>query len=628
MQKEKKNWLGTILILVVLTFVPLIVSAKKYSSGLGVFPWFSNSDITYDFFLYWKAQALILMCGVISLYITVKIFKDGSETFGHIHKKYLVPALLYLGMSLLSTLFSEQKTTAVFGGYEQWEGMILLAIYVILMLLTYAILKGKSELSLVAYGVLGGVAGMAFLSAMQAMGYDFFRTPAGQAVMNFMLNRKLQFSFNFELGRVYGTLYNPNYVGSYVALFFPVVASLVGMRKKMSELIRSILAVVVLVLLLIMLLGSQSVTGCIGIVMTLVLFAAFMLGHRSRRTWKLFAGGAVCMVVMTVVIISNRGVFQYGVNKITNPTPNRAVVTAMVSQSGYLEIQTAQDDVMKLVVEMDQDTFSFEATDAQGEDIPFAYDEEQKKIQFQDKRFEKIEILDTEVVAEGEKHHAFQVATPSVGRTYTIVPQKESDTTGQISMTYRVVNPFDKLDQLHPIPRLGFKESQHFGSRRGYIWSRTFPLLSKHILLGSGPNTFVYEFPNDDYVGMKNVDYDGAVVTKPHNMYLQIFVQTGLLSLVAFLALYIIYFVECLRLYWHRTDFSFLAKFGVGIWFGTFGYLVTGLANDSSVCVAPLYWCLLGVGFAVNRWEKRKIKGEAIHGKDDSIQEKNIADGN
>ncbi len=604
MQKEKKNWLGSILILVVMTLVPLIVSAKKYSSGLSAFPWFSHSDSTYDFFLYWKGQALILMCGVICLYVTIKILKDGIETFGRLERKYWILAVAYLVLALLSTVFSEQKATAIFGGYEQWEGMILLAIYVILMLVVYALLKGKSELTLVAYGILGGVTIMAILGGMQAWGYDFFRTSAGQVVMNAMLDRKLNFTFNFPVGRVYGTLYNPNYVGSYVALFIPVVASMIAWREKTGDWLRSMVATVVLMLLVIMLVGSQSVTGCIGIVATLFLFLVFMLGHKSRRTWKLAVGTVVCVVMMAVVVVSNQGVFEYGMNKIFCPTPNRAVITALESQDGQLEIRTASEDVMNLRVENGDGTLQYEARDEAGKVVPVIQDANTEIITFQDSRFEAIELREEMKLVDGEERLVFHLSTPSVGRTYTIVPREKMQETGTSQTSYEILNPFNRWDSLRHIPRIGFKDTQHFGSRRGYIWSRTFPLLSQHILLGSGPNTFVYEFPNDDYVGMANVGYDGAIVTKPHNMYLQIFVQTGLLSLVAFLALYVFYFIECVKLYWKQREFSFLDKFGIGIWMGTFGYLVTGLANDSTVCVAPLYWCLLGIGFAVNRWVK------------------------
>lgn len=39
---------------------------------------------------------------------------------------------------------------------------------------------------------------------------------------------------------------------------------------------------------------------------------------------------------------------------------------------------------------------------------------------------------------------------------------------------------------------------------RGYIWGRAIPLLKEHILVGSGPDTFVEEFPQQDYVMKAN----------------------------------------------------------------------------------------------------------------------------
>lgn len=37
-----------------------------------------------------------------------------------------------------------------------------------------------------------------------------------------------------------------------------------------------------------------------------------------------------------------------------------------------------------------------------------------------------------------------------------------------------------------------------------------------------------------------------------------------------------------------------------------FGYIVTGIANDSTVAVAPVFWGLLGVGLAVNRMASKE----------------------
>ena len=38
---------------------------------------------------------------------------------------------------------------------------------------------------------------------------------------------------------------------------------------------------------------------------------------------------------------------------------------------------------------------------------------------------------------------------------------------------------------------------------------------------------------------------------------------------------------------------------------GTFSYMVTGLANDSTVTVAPVYWGMLGLGMATNHIARR-----------------------
>lgn len=171
---------------------------------------------------------------------------------------------------------------------------------------------------------------------------------------------------------------------------------------------------------------------------------------------------------------------------------------------------------------------------------------------------------------------------------------------------YKLYNAIGKLDDLVEIPSCGFENNQHFGDKRGYIWSRTIPLLKDYILIGSGPNTFTEVYPNNDYVGLNNMNYAGSTITKPHNMYLQTWVQTGLLSLIAYLALVFIYLIRSVRLYWRSSMESFTARVGAAIMISVFGYIVTGIANDSTVAVAPVFWGLLGVGLAVNRMASKE----------------------
>lgn len=606
MKLKRKNIIGAVLLVCVLSLVPLIVSAYKYNINLNSYPWFSNAETSYDFFLYWKGQALILLCGLMVFYVAAKMFFGSRDMMGRVDYKYLIPVLLYFVMCFLSTVLSEHRDMAVRGGHEQWEGMLILGAYVVLLLLSYCIVLGETEITIVVYGLLAGVLLLSFMSAMQFFGRDFLRTEAGQVVMNFMNEKKLKFTFNFPIGRVYSTLYNPNYVGSYVALVLPVVLSLVSLKKKAASIVTSVVSLITSVFLVIMLFGSESVTGCIGVVATLILFAVFMITNIKKHPGRFAVCAALCLGFMVVAVALNKPVFDYGINKITNPTPNNFVVKSMASRAGVLCIETTEDELLRLNVYIENDAYMYEAADEDGKSAGIYRDESTSRMKFSDERFKNIEIYEDSVTVEGNSYHAIVVDTPSTGKSYKVALTKQSYANGLIQTVYKMYNPFGRLDRLRDIKSFGFEDNQHFGSRRGYIWSRTIPLLGKHVVLGSGPSTFVCEFPNDDYVGMKNVGYDGAVVTKPHNMFMQIFVQTGLISLLAFIALFLIYFVECARLYFSTTNYTKMEKIGLGILLGTFGYFVTGLANDSAVTVAPLYWCLLGVGMAVNRYNRSR----------------------
>jgi len=155
-----------------------------------------------------------------------------------------------------------------------------------------------------------------------------------------------------------------------------------------------------------------------------------------------------------------------------------------------------------------------------------------------------------------------------------------------------------------------FSGYERYASGRGYIWSRTIPLLKKYIVFGSGADTFVMAFPQQDYVNLYNYGFKGELLTKPHNLYLQIGVQTGVLSLIAFIVFYAMYFISSLRLYIKGRFKSYYAQVGAAILAASVSYIVLGLANDSSLTVAPVFWALIGLGITVNRLAKPYIEQE------------------
>jgi hypothetical protein len=175
---------------------------------------------------------------------------------------------------------------------------------------------------------------------------------------------------------------------------------------------------------------------------------------------------------------------------------------------------------------------------------------------------------------------------------------------------YYYINAFGKPDQMITAQSVIFNGYESFASNRGYIWSRTIPLIKDYIFLGAGSDNFVLAFPQQDYLSLVRTGFTSLIMTKPHSMYLQMGVQTGLLSLIAFLVFYGMYFVSSVRLYIKGLFHNYYAQVGVAILIGTIGYMITSITNDSSITTAPIFWTMMGLGIAVNRKAKPFVMDE------------------
>lgn len=123
---------------------------------------------------------------------------------------------------------------------------------------------------------------------------------------------------------------------------------------------------------------------------------------------------------------------------------------------------------------------------------------------------------------------------------------------------------------------------------RGYIWSRTIPLLTDCIFLGKGQDTFAIYFPNNDYLGRLNYGYENVLITKPHSIYLQIAVQTGVLSVIAYIGMFVIFCI----LFFRKKGFT-------ALFISITSFMILGLTNDSMIGCSILYWVILGFGISV-----------------------------
>jgi len=126
---------------------------------------------------------------------------------------------------------------------------------------------------------------------------------------------------------------------------------------------------------------------------------------------------------------------------------------------------------------------------------------------------------------------------------------------------------------------------------RWFIWKNMWPLLKSTILLGKGPATFVFYYPQ----------VPGILVDRPHSIYFQLWHAGGFVSLVLMGYVVLDFFYCSFRTLRDEMDYNLL-----GITMSVLGFLIAGIFTDSVVGVSQIAWIMLGSGVGlIYRKEKR-----------------------
>jgi uncharacterized membrane protein (GlpM family) len=166
--------------------------------------------------------------------------------------------------------------------------------------------------------------------------------------------------------------------------------------------------------------------------------------------------------------------------------------------------------------------------------------------------------------------------------------------------SYYYCNAYGRFDKIETAPSAVFTGYEYLITDRGYMWSRTIPMLKDYILFGIGANNYTLVFPQKDYVNQYNFDHELQIVTRPHNLYLQIAIQGGLISLIAYLVFYLWYFIYSIKLFMKGIFQNLYTQIGFGIFIGTVGYMISTLTNDSIIPTAVVFWAMMGLGIVAN----------------------------
>ncbi len=639
------HWLQMLPIAFFGAFVIMIVKMHSYTRNMEQFYWSSGNGNLTDFFSYYKMVA-ILVCAALALILL--LYRLCTQSFSIKRCFAYIPMIVYSLMVLISYLFSEYKEFSWLGYNDRFEGTVTLFAYMIMLFFIINTISDEKSVKWVVYPIAASSALLGFIGVSQALDHDFFRSTIGQKLITpngtvkmteTFLNSKtgaalneaglitqdsyttnqlidmcksidIDFlGFTFQHKEIYQTVYNINYVSFYLTLLLPLFGMLFirsVLRGKEESLWKKALWGGLFALLVFNLIGSASSGGFLGMGFA-VLAALIVLNKKVIKWWK-------PVVILLAVTIAVGGItYDRWIGELTgavNGTLGRTSAKQNTDDSPAHKLQYIDTDGNDIIIGIDdntltittypKDTNAIRILDQDGKSINLMPTATNPVLAFDDERFE---------------HCYLQPARDELGNNYFIFTSDAQETNWAFRITEDGVFYFNNLGNLvdmDKIPHLGFENNPRWGSGRGYIFSRTFPMMKDTALIGHGADTYCLYFPHKDYVGKYNSgsysDNINIIVDKPHNMYMGSWIGTGGISVIALLAMFGIYLAQSFRLYF-RNKFSaddFISFAGAGIFFGIFGFLFSALVDDSTVSVMPMFYTLLGTGIVINIILKRR----------------------
>lgn len=599
-QKKQKKEFNDLLIpiIIILAVLPFVTRLIIYQSGLSQYTWFSDNDAITDFFSYYKSYVFILisiLCTIVSAIYILLHKKDGKE-----YKPFVLIGI-YILLAILSTIFSVDRKLSILGGISHFENVFVIIGYAAMLFYTYCINKSEQDYRIILKAIITSSVLLCIIGFMQMFGKDPVSFPI---IQKLIIPRQYwgklgEISFNLTSNAVSLTLFNSNYASVYLAMLIPFLLSIVmPINNDSKNTIKNnplhrkqYILLLIAMSLMILLFKTYSRAGLVAMLTSVSVLLIFY--HRQWKSyWK-----SICIVSASVAIlfVGIDAIYEFRyIHKITGTFRS---FTNTQNQNSLEEIITEKDQILiryqgeEIIVsyenEDDSEAPFLTFWDKEGKNISEHYDSANRTIQYTP--FEKLQFY----IEKEETLHSNILYCVIDGITWRFM---YSDLDG-----YVYLNDFGKADKLTKVNRIGFRNTEHIGSGRGYIWSRSIPLLKETILLGKGPDTYPIVFPQSDYVGKaNNCKTPYTLIEKPHNMYLMTGIHTGILSLIAVITFYMLYLVQSIRIYRKCERNTLTERIGIGCLMSTLSFMISGIFNDSSIQTTPLFIVMLGLGMDIN----------------------------
>jgi O-antigen ligase len=605
---KKKNINFFFPIAFVLTIVPLIVRMAMTNADENTLNIFGEKAKT-DFFSQNKAFYLMIFC-VILLAISIVFSKKIFEKKDKILNSILIIGSIFLLFTMLSAIFSNYKQVSFYGIYDRAEGFITIACYFILFVYSIYTFKTTNDYKYIITPIFILVAINSLIGLFQYVGQDLLKSKLGMAIAipSEYQSSNQGIDLLYEKGKLYGTLFHYNYVGSFVAIVLPILFCLTLLEDedilhKLSLGFFSLLSVWLLF-------GSTSRAGIIGISVS-TLFAVIIFWKLILEKWKTLLILLSSLIILSIgANFATKGSLFERIPPLITDTISVFKDTSDFDYRNYVPVRDVKhtDKDVEVILQNDTLKISYENNNyvfknSKNEIINYTKGKvgSNKVLTTTNDSFKNISFKYDKFLASSNRDDGLLLRIDDQPLfMFNLKPDN----------SIHLINLYSKKDiDIEFPPAIGFKGKEKLGSARAYIWSRSLPMLKDNLILGSGPDTFVFRFPQNDLIGLYyTYGSPNTIVDKPHNLYLQIALNDGIVALLAFLAIMVIYIIDSMKLYTFKKDFNKSQKLGAATCLGVIGYLFAGIFNDSVVSVAPVFWIVLGVGVSLNYMNRTETK--------------------
>ncbi len=595
---NKVNNFDKIIMFLLVGIVPIMIYGVIYNS-----PYIDasgNPVPMFDYFNYVKVLLIKIIAVLILLYEIMDFCtSDRIMMFRYEYKekftlKYAFCGLIVLG-TIIAFIFSDYKYLALSGARERFESIWVHFSYIIIFIYSLKFFKKDGAFKVFSYGILFSTFVFGLIGVLQATPFDPYKN---ETFLRMTIQKSVQKLPEITMQGSFSTMYNTNTSASY-ATFILFVLCIIFLL--IDDLKVKIMVVVDIILNSTTMFFSYSQSAFFALFVGICSFVVIFGLYSFKKGSKHLAIGIFSVIGVSVVILIGCMIGTAKGKEFTAKINNSdSEFTDWKQEGDSFYFYNPDDDFIKFanlsgdVIEIYENDVLIDTIEKKWLSENLLETNDNYKLSsakyVPTEKFNDLRLLVYKLSGNSKYYLRF--------RDYFYIEWSDEP---------KILELFTE-NELNHYNFIGFEKHNRFASHRGYIWSRTLPLVFKRPI-GYGSDSFIDVFPNQDLVVRDFVGFDKYLgIDKPHSIYLNMLSNNGLLYLVGFLGIVILTLSEKLKLLFNKdgikTHFIALIIFISGC----VAYLINGLATDNTVIIILIFWIYLSVDNKIFICEKSELE--------------------